>query len=86
MIRRYEKPSDIVLKFLTKLNLNQKELSVKVGVSTSMINHIINNRKPITPKLAIELSRVFRGGISDKKLLAYQVNFLVDEQLKQKYK
>lgn len=84
MIKRFTKPSDIILQFCAKFNLSQKELAKKIGVSDSMVNHLINNRYPVTPRIAIELERVFRFGISAKKILTYQAHFQIEEEINKK--
>ena len=86
MAKPIPKPSDIILDLMNHFGLRQYQLASKLGCSTGMVNHLINNRYNITPRLAIELSRVFRGKISAKKLLTYQAHYQVNQELNKRFK
>jgi len=53
-------PGEILLEeFLKPLNISQTQLAKELGVSFRTINEIINQKRSITPEMAIRLSQRF---------------------------
>ncbi len=54
-------PGEILLEeFLRPLNMSQTELARKLGVSYRTVNEIINEKRSISPEMAIKLSDFFK--------------------------
>ena len=54
-------PGEILLgEFLKPLNMTQSELAEKLGVSFRTINDIVNEKRSISPEMAIKLSELFK--------------------------
>jgi addiction module HigA family antidote len=51
-------PGDTLLETISGLNMDQKELSTRTGISTKTINLIIKGTAPLTPDTAVRLERV----------------------------
>ncbi len=54
-------PGEILLEeFLKPLNMSQTELAKKLGVSYRTVNEIVNEKRSISPEMAIKLSAFFK--------------------------
>ena len=54
-------PGEILLEeFLKPLNMTQSELAEKLEVSFMTINDIVNEKRSISPEMAIKLSELFK--------------------------
>ncbi|MDD4122794.1 MAG: helix-turn-helix domain-containing protein [Candidatus Pacebacteria bacterium] len=52
-------PGKILSTVLLKYNINQKELSLRIGLTKKAINEIIKGKNPITKKTSEKLEKVF---------------------------
>lgn len=53
-------PGEILLEeFLTPLNMTQKELAERIGVSYPRVNELVHGKRGVTPDTALRLSRLF---------------------------
>lgn len=52
-------PGELIKMHLNFSNMTQKQLADALDLSRSNITNIINNRRKITPRLALKLARIF---------------------------
>jgi len=70
-------PGEILLEeFLIPLNLSPENLALDLKVSVSLINEIIEQKRPITADIALRLSRYFK--ISPQFWLGLQLDYDLD--------
>lgn len=60
--------------YLTTLNMSNTELAQRIGVSRKAISMIVNERKSVTPEMALRLSRAFPNS-SPESWLNLQRNY-----------
>ncbi|MFW6359115.1 MAG: HigA family addiction module antitoxin [Chroococcales cyanobacterium] len=67
-------PSEILLEeFLQPFNLTEERLAEDINISVSTINNIIQQKQPITPEIALRLSKYL--GLSERFWLNLQVHY-----------
>jgi addiction module HigA family antidote len=67
-------PGEVLLEeFIIPMNLTQKGLAEKLGVSFRAINEIVNKKRGVSPEMAIRLARFF--GTSPEFWLNFQMNY-----------
>lgn len=70
-------PGEILLEeFLIPLNLSPENLALALKVSVSLINEIIEQKRPITADIALRLSRYFK--MSPQFWLGLQLDYDLD--------
>lgn len=52
-------PGEILKEYLQDSGMSQLDLANKVGINKTIINEIINGKRPITMKTAIKLEKAF---------------------------
>jgi len=77
-------PGVVLGYFIDYFGTNQRQLAKHVGVSFRTISVIINNRRPISPDMAIRLGRAF--DMRPEFWLQVQANYDVDILLEDKDK
>jgi addiction module HigA family antidote len=66
-------PGEILKEEVEYRGLSQYKLAAQMGVSYKMLNHILNERRPLTPQIALLIEAAL--GISANMLIGMQTDY-----------